>query len=748
MGGSTIAKRIDGKGDLAGPLYAHSWPDKGTEYWEPLSDHLEAVGMAAKRKATAFEAGALGEIAGKLHDLGKAKPAFQAKLHGELTNATHSGEGARLACKKFGQQGLGKLMAYCIAGHHAGLANGRVRPDKGRPATPLSDRLKEAEDFDLPDWLSLPDLEMPGPLGGLSRDSNYANFALQFFTRMLFSTLVDADFIETERFYHSNKPRGCNVSLEELQKALALHLATFGPPKNLVNRLRAEVLDAAAQCATQEPGLFSMTVPTGGGKTLSSLRFALDHALAHGLRRVIYVAPFTAIIEQTADVFRKALDHDDAVLEHHSSFVMDAKVDEDQAERMRLATQNWDRPVIVTTAVQFFESLFANRTQKCRKLHNIARSVIILDEAQTLPVNFLRPCLAAIKELARGYGCSVVMCTATQPAIYKEDGLQVCEAPLKEETREITTDPNRLHVQLKRVDVQQVGLISNLELAERVRGLRALVIVNNKRQARKIFDLLRDDGAYHLSTSMTARHRREVLEEVKLATVPLISTALVEAGVDLDFPQVWRAVAGIDSIAQAAGRCNREGKLKDRGQVFVFEPEEGFPAPPELQQSAEVARSVLKEHADPLHLDTITAYFQMLYWDRLDDLDAKRIINQINGAGSQFDFPFADIAADFRIIKEETRPLIIGGGKYGLDDDARKSLVYSPYAGSIARKMQHFSVSVSPRDRKALLQCGAAHIEREVDFKDQFVVLDNLRLYDDAAGFLMEEPSDLGPQII
>ena len=419
---------------------------------------------------------------------------------------------------------------------------------------------------------------MPAPLAHLAGKQL---FEIQFFTRMLFSALVDADFIETERFYTPAAPRWDAHGLEALQAALARRLGEFGPPETAVNHLRAEVLEAAGKAADQPAGLFTLTVPTGGGKTLASLHFALAHAQAHGLRRVIYVAPFTAIIEQTAEVFRDALGDPDAVLEHHSAF--DAEntfADETQAERLKLAAQNWDRPVVVTTAVQFFESLFANRTQKCRKLHNIARSVIVLDEAQTLPVNFLRPCLAALKELARSYGCSVVLCTATQPAIRDDDGLRADEAIPAEATREIAPDPPELYRRLKRVEARFAGPLGNDDLAARVAGRKALVIVNNKRQARAIYDLLGRGNALHLSTNMTAAHRRDVLARVRDGfDGPVISTALVEAGVDLDFPEVWRAVAGLDSIVQAAGRCNREGKGDRPGQVHVFEPEDGFPAP-------------------------------------------------------------------------------------------------------------------------------------------------------------------------
>lgn len=722
-------------------FFAHSLDGQDAAEWERLEDHLIAVAATAGKNASYIGAGPVAEIAGLLHDLGKVKPAFQDKLRGIKNNASHSGEGARYALENYGL--IGKLIAFCIAGHHSGLPNG-INRAAGRPATPLSERLEQAELVSLPSDVTLPAPTMPAPLADRSAQ---AFFELQFFTRMLFSALVDADFIETERFYSPDALRGAHGELNALQAALARHLGKFGPPETAVNRLRAEVLKAAGKAASQSPGIFTLTVPTGGGKTLTSLRFALDHALAHGLRRVIYVAPFTAIIEQTAEVFRDALGDPDAVLEHHSSFDADHTfADETQAERLKLAAQNWDRPVVVTTAVQVFESLFANRTQKCRKLHNIARSVIVLDEAQTLPVNYLRPCLAALKELVRGYGCSVVLCTATQPAIRDDDGLHADEAIPAGETREIAPDPRELYRCLKRVEAQFVGPLKNDDLAARVAGRKTLVIVNNKRQARAIYEILGRGNALHLSTDMTAAHRRDVLARVREGfDGPVVSTALVEAGVDLDFPEVWRAVAGLDSIVQAAGRCNREGKGGQLGQVHVFEPEDGFPPPPELQQNAEIARDILRAHADdPLSPEAVRAYFKSLYWDRNADLDSRGIMRMINQSGNRLDFPFADIAHNFRLIEEVTRPLIISGGPYGMDVKARQHLEHGKYPGTIAQAMQRYTVSVSQRIRDELLRAGAAHVVRPEEFEDQFVVLDNARLYDDAAGFSAENPEDLG----
>ena len=726
-------------------LLAHSSDGEGPG--QGLEEHSRNVSESTARNASFFGSARLGAIVGLLHDLGKAKPAFQDKLRGIKNLDGHSGEGARLAFEHYRSGNVAKMMAYVIAGHHAGLANGFGRSN-ARPKTPLKDRLAKAEVLSPPEWMELPQLEEQDIPKCLVDDG----FCEQFFTRMLFSALVDSDFIDTEAFYRPDARQKCDIDLTNLRTTLDHNLDGFGPPETEVNRLRAEVLSTARKKATLKPGFFSLTVPTGGGKTLASLSFSVEHSIAHGMRRTIHVAPYSAIIDQTADVFRQYLGNSDAVLEHHSAFQSETQIDETRIEKMSLAAQNWDRPVVVTTAVQFFESLFANRTQKCRKLHNIAGSVIVLDEAQSLPLLFLRPCLAALRELVRGYGCSVVLCTATQPAVHDRDGLEVSEALDGKATREIAPDPTRLYRTLRRVEVSHLGRLDNSALIDRVRGHSALVIVNNKRQARVLFDQIRGEGVFHLSTHMTARHRRAVLKYVRERltaekSVLLISTALIEAGVDLDFPEVWRAVAGIDSIAQAAGRCNREGSMKRLAKVFIFEPDQEFAPPPELMKNAEVAAEILKKHPDPLAPDAITAYFKKLYRDRKHDLDAKGIMMQIESGAGRLDFPFASIAQDFRLIEDYTVPLIIAEGKYGIDSEVSNLLKYSDHAGSLARRLQPFTVSVSPHVRTDLLRSGAAETMRREIFADQFTVLRNKRLYDDEAGFSDADAEDLGLQI-
>lgn len=554
-------------------FYAHSRSDCPISEWEPLSEHLEAVGARAAAFADQFGWGALASVAGRLHDIGKCSAAFQAYIAkgredgGKARGPDHSTAGAREALEAYPGH-LGRMLAYAIAGHHAGLSD----------ADRLDRRLNSDTIIEPYTGWQVQCGPLPGRQALLPsrrmKNSVEKGFSQIFLARMLFSCLVDADFLETERFYAAAKgepvERGDHRTLGALRDRLRAHMGGLraSAPATPVNELRAHVLDHVVGKAALAPGLFTLTVPTGGGKTLASLSFALEHAMRHGLRRVIYVIPFTSIIEQTAKVFSTALGTEADILEHHAAFDWEAARNvaaadsegPDGVAKLRRAAENWDIPVVVTTAVQFFESLFANRTSRCRKLHNLAGSVIILDEAQTLPIHLLRPCMAALDELARNYGASVVLCTATQPALRKKDGFKRGFAI--DDDRELAPAPRALYEALKRVDVETMPEpVADAVLTARFAQCpQMLCIVNTRAHARTIFETVRSlPGAVYLTTLMCPRHRRAVLDSVRARLkngepVRLVATSLIEAGVDVDFPEVWRAAAGLDSIARAGAR--------------------------------------------------------------------------------------------------------------------------------------------------------------------------------------------------
>ncbi|MFD2191584.1 CRISPR-associated endonuclease Cas3'' [Pistricoccus aurantiacus] len=735
--------------------YAHSLLERSKTDWQTLESHLTSVGKLAAQRAGRFGAAGLGEAAGLLHDLGKYTQAFQQRLEGSPKRVDHSTAGAIVAREKLGQ--LGHLLAYAIAGHHAGLANGRDIGER----TPLSERfLADLPELD-PVWcneISLP-TNLPSP-NDFSPRRDRGNFQLAFLTRMLFSCLVDADFIDTEHFYAQHErglpvARGGGPALEALRKSLNQYLSGFKADSD-VNRLRSEILTHVRGQAELSPGRFTLTVPTGGGKTLASLAFALDHAIAHGMDRVIYVIPFTSIVEQNAGVFREALGEygEAAVLEQHSAF--DAHKDATGKQRDRSSidklcrdSENWDAPIIVTTAVQFFESLFAAKTSRCRKLHNIARSVVILDEAQTMPLPLLRPSVAALDELARNYRTSVVLCTATQPALAESDDPQRSFVGGLCDLRELAPQPEHLYRQLKRVKVRHVGVLDDDELRDELLVTdQALCIVNNRRHARALFESIESQpGTYHLTTSMCAVHRRQVLAEIRetlKAGEPcrVVSTSLIEAGVDVDFPRVLRAEAGLDSIAQAAGRCNREGKrAASDSEVCIFATaNEDWAPPPELKQFAQVTREVLRSHGnDPLSLEAINAYFRLLYWQQgHDKLDKHDLLGLFERGGLE-GLPFDTVAQQFRMIENTQQAVIIP-----FDDTAReaiKRLSHAESVGGIARQLQPYTVQVPHQGFNALERVGAIAAIEPDKFGEQFMVLINEDLYNEKLGLNWSDPT-------
>ena len=735
--------------------FAHSLLERPVEEWQILSTHLANVARLASERGQKFGCAQLSGLVGQYHDLGKYAPQFQDFIKGRAPSPDHSTAGAQAVMRS----GIGdsehiadQLAAFCIAGHHAGL------PDR---VEELSNRLKKQIPPLDPVWKQ--DMH---PQAGLffpatfkdHADRTIANlsFQLALMGRMIFSTLVDADFLDTEEFYAQAAGESVNREWPHLQDILptlqARYDAEMGKPreKSDLNVLRAEILRGVRANASLSKGIYTLNVPTGGGKTLASLGFALDHAKAHGMERIICAIPFTSIIDQTAAIFQGVLG-ESVVLEHHSAIEQEwsagknGKNDElrEGRARSRLAMENWAAPVVVTTNVQLFESLFANRPSRCRKLHALTNAVIILDEAQTIPLPVLKPCVAALDELARNYGATIILCTATQPALAAPrfaGGFY--PVPV-----ELAPDPTALHRKLRRVtlDVRK-GPVTDAELVSELEGhLQVLVIVNSRKHALALYRAAKDarlDGLVHLSTRQIAVHRREILADIRERLrngqpCRVIATSLVEAGVDLDFPRVWRAETGLDQVTQAAGRCNREGKrLAADSIVTIFEPAEAKP-PNEIKAFADAMHRVAVKHDDLFSPEAITYYFQEVYWKRnlSNGLDKHDVAGAFRISGGELNFAYRTVAEKFRLIESGMEPVIIP-----VDELAQKALDGLTQGwlkpGAAARMLQTFIVQVPPKARKALMDAGRVSYH---DSAQQFAVLTDSKLYTRELGLLWED---------
>ena len=684
---------------------------------QSIIEHLNGTANLCAGFAASFGAEGQGRLAGLAHDLGKYSDAFQRRLRGSTEQVDHATAGAA-ECGKLGQV----CTAFAVAGHHGGLPDGGGQGDHWEGST-FCGRMKKAVLGKLAPYEAWrQEIKLaPTPLPTFADPMEE-----MFFTRMLYSCLVDADFLDTETFMAgAAQERGGRDGLEVLEDRLRVHISGWFPPKTELNRQRCAVLQRCLeQGETQAPGLFTLTIPTGGGKTVASLAFALRHARAHGLRRVVYVIPYTSIIEQNAQVFRDILG-DENVLEHHSGALYDIE-DEARPENARLAraTENWDMPVVVTTAVQFFESLYANRSSQCRKLHNLAQSVIIFDEAQMLPMPYLRPCVFAISQLVKRYGASAILCTATQPAL---DGMfreflpdqtipEIC--PKTEFCQEI----------FQRNTFRREGKLSQEALAQQLRAQRqTLCIVNSRKSAQAIYALLDKEGAFHLSTLMYPAHRKAALAEIRARLkdgLPcrVVSTSLIEAGVDVDFPTVFREEAGLDSILQAAGRCNREGKRPlEESVVTIFQSEA---APPSLLEIPIAAgREALNRCAQPDSPDAIRRYFQeLLGLKGSAALDQKNILTLMKKEL----MPFRKIAERFRLIDSETKTVYI-------PLEAGAELIQRLRSGersrALFRALGQYGVSIYPQHFEALDMAGDLEV-----LEDGSAILTNLALYAEDTG--------------
>ncbi|MCG8350084.1 MAG: CRISPR-associated helicase Cas3' [Chloroflexales bacterium] len=692
-------------------VYAHT-PAEGSTEWHMLDEHILNVAAMSRDFAAAFGAEDLAYWLGIWHDLGKCNPAFQDYLKRCVTEPEHRGHGPdhKAAGAKYAQKHMEPL-SLLVQGHHGGLKS----PTEYKNW--LAEKEKEhgsAIDIALDAARALlPALDPPLPLP-LPSTMRTNRHAAEFFLRMLFSTLVDADFLDTEYHFNKNKTalRGSGVTLAELWERLEQQQRQFsGQDQRVVTRARHAIYEACLAAASLPPGWFRLTVPTGGGKTRSGMAFALRHALEHQLQRIIVAVPFISITEQTADTYRAIFGagDDDApvVLEHHSS-AQQTRGEHDEftpgQQWARLAAENWDAPIVVTTTVQLFQSMFACGTSPCRKLHRLAKSVIILDEAQALPPHLLKPILDGLTQLTTHYGATVVLSTATQPAFEAIPLFQQVQG------REIVPEPKQWFDALRRVAydwrTQQTlswGEIADLLWAEQ----QVLAIVNTKKDALALLDALNDPQALHLSTLLCGAHRRTVIAEVKRRLVAgepcrLVSTQVVEAGVDLDFPCVVRALGPLDGVIQAAGRCNREGRL-DRGRVLIVRPAEGSTPKGAYRVGVGITESLLGAGALDVDDPAIPArYFRKLFETVETDREGiQKLRAQLN---------YSDVAKQFRMIDDDTEDVIVFYGSEAEQkavQGAINTLCHNPaLARGILRRLRPYMVSLRTREATRYRQRG------------------------------------------
>ena len=709
---------------------------------QTLSEHAEAVAELASGFAAEFNNADWAAAAAMWHDLGKADPSWQNYIRGKGSRTVnHAEAGAQYAyCNMQTKKPLEKTISYLIAGHHAGL------PDWYEGSGKSLKSILANNDYDeiikIPEIKDICDFKLPSSmLFGLNKPSPDLFEHLHLWVRILYSCLVDADFLDTERFMTPDtfKLRGKFVDLTELKKRFDVYMneKTAHTQASRLNEIRVGVLASCRKKARCKPGFFSLNVPTGGGKTLSSMAFALEHALAHNRRRIIVAIPYTSIIEQTAKVYKYGTDVDalieeykkqdkylfgeENVLEHHSNFDFDKKNEADILQRQKLATENWDAPVIVTTNVQLFESLFNAHSAHCRKLHNIVNSIIILDEVQMLPPDYLKSILSVLRGLVEYFGVTVVLCTATQPAFEGTIGSDTArfDGIPRDLITPIIDNPAELTKELKRIKINTDYVREKIpdwkSLADKLCDFeQVLCIVSTRKDCRDLHALM-PVGTIHLSALMCPEERSEIISDIKNKlqngdTVRVISTQLVECGVDMDFPVVFRALAGMDSIAQAAGRCNREGNIKDLGVVYVFSPPSRIPSGL-LRKGADATKSILEKYDYKIELtpELYKEYFK-LYFGSVNDFDKPDFESAMKKESKHENFQFRTLSDAYHLIDSSYQGSVIiryTSQKTGKSNAAFiDKLIADGPDRTVMRKLGRYSVNLPLKEITQLLQKG------------------------------------------
>ncbi|MGN7612586.1 CRISPR-associated helicase Cas3' [Magnetococcales bacterium HHB-1] len=739
--------------------YAHS--ANAVKQWHPLKTHLLSVARLSRQFGEAGDFSEEAYLAGLLHDLGKYGERFQKRLRGEGRRVNHWSSGALVAAKHFNSPAVG----MAIESHHLGLS--RLSMDlfmtlNQEDGEVLDKNQRYYSDKDADTLLSLlkeDGVTLPEPLK-VSGDPFNPALARMLEVRMIFSALTDADFLDTEAHFKGDdkgkkmRHKGEALQAERALEILLKHIDLLGErsqaPESVL-KARKTLLKNCLDAGERSPGLWTMTAPTGAGKTLSMLAFALKQAVCHDLRRVVIVIPYLSIIEQTAAILRKIFEPHfgpDYILEHHS-LIGGVNPGEERSHQKEWLCENWDAPLIITTNVQFLHSLFASKSSKCRKLHRLPRSVILLDEVQTLTIGLALPTLGVLSHLSYHFNSSVVFSTATQPAFdHLDSAVRKVLSTSGWQPKEIVSAPDKMFQQLERVQVvwpKEGETITLSSLAVKIAKMnQVLVIVNLKRHAKMLFEILLQEldsaDIFHLSTALCPRHRSEVLSEVhqRLASgkkCRLVATQCVEAGVDIDFPAVFRAFAPLESLAQAAGRCNREGKMSF-GEMTVFQlpkAEDGYP--PEYERGIAVCRYLLKNSPDYcLDLNNPLLYHQY-YISCFNLADAEDSQGVLWEAIKTRDF--SAVSKHYRLIREDSISVVV---PYDTDlFDKHIALLGESIDWRWFRSIQPLVVSLYPPQRGDAIFSYLIPIEQ----KEGWYYLNDAQLYDDHLGFINPEQMDL-----
>ena len=720
------------------PIIAHTREDGSIQ---SLPEHIQGVAHHCAlflEEAGLPELAPLGRLLAQLHDAGKAQQAFQRYILGKSDQkAPHSAAGALLATcmlyelseelqlKKLPR--TSQLLAYTISGHHRGLYDYielrkelKKKEIEGRYAK-TTEALPNIK-LELRTWVEEHAESTESSLKELAKQVGATEQA-QAVIRLLFSCLVDADFLDTEAFMdEERKGRRHEATsgyapLETLRDRLTKHMESFSTEGKINEARRAFLNRCRAHGRTCPKGYYSLFLPTGGGKTLSSMAWALETALKHEAKRIIYVIPYTSIITQTAGIFREIFGEEN-VLEHHSDISFsggETSQEAERYERTRLLAENWDAPIIVTTSVQFFESLFSHKVSRSRKVHSIANSVVVFDEVQMFPTEFLHPMLRLLDDLKGIYGTQLLFCSATLPPFDKDHSSSFKRVndfhQLSEDIQPIVPEDPELFKVFDRVIYHlEEKEYTTKELAEELsQHDSALCIVNSRRDASQLYQALLEEGKeaqdiIHLSRNMCSAHLKERIAEIRhrlKAKIPtiVISTQLIEAGVDIDLPIVYRAISGLDSIVQAGGRCNREGEQPAPGKVYVFSLSDGGKAFGAIAQGQNATRFLLdndKEHTrSSIPLELIEAYY-LRYYSSIGSFDTKAIAESLYDVeeAKRWRFDFEQASKDFQLIDNVDRDLFVPYGKgKELIEGLQKHTLYLNHRAM--RELQQYYVAIS-----------------------------------------------------